>query len=129
MRDVRERALARLEAPAAAVEAPAAPSPRAYDDAQRLLERVREMVQDAARKGERLSAAGERASRAAERLARRVGEESSEAQALVVRMTPRAPAGGPVTPSSRELRLLDDRIEAPPQAGAATEAEQRREET
>jgi hypothetical protein len=107
MRVAREQAAGRLgEAPAAT---PA--SPRALDDAQRLLERVREMVQDATRKGERLSAAGERASRAAERLSRRVAEESTEAQALVVRMMPVGAA--PAAPA-RELRLL----EGEPEAGA-----------
>lgn len=101
MRDARARALARLEAVAAAPPAPA--SARSLDDAQRLLERVREMVQDAARKGERLSAAGERASRAAERLARRVDEESSETQALLARLSPIEA----VAPPAR-LELLDD---------------------
>jgi methyl-accepting chemotaxis protein len=104
MRDARERALEKLDKPAAT---PAAHSnPRAYDDSQRLLERVLEMVQDATRKGERLSAAGERASRAAERLARRVAEESLEAQALVVRMMPVGGAEAAQSPS-RELRLLE----------------------
>lgn len=105
MRGAREQAMDKLGEAAAP---PAAPqSPRSYDDSQRLLERVREMVQDATRKGERLSAAGERSSRAAERLARRVAEESSEVQALVVRMLP---VGGPASPAppAHELRLLED---------------------
>ena len=102
MRGARELAFLKLGEP---VAPPAtAPNPRAYDDSQRLLERVREMVQDAASKGERLSAAGERASRAADRLQRRVAEESSEAQALVVRMEP----VGLAAPAAHELRLLDD---------------------
>jgi len=108
MREARERALARLEAPEAApAVAPVAAGTRAHDDAQRLLERVREMVQDAARKGERLSQAGERASRAAERLARRVEEEAAEGEALALRLAPissttmNAPLPAPV-----ELRLL-----------------------
>ena len=88
MRGVRERALAKLEALPEAVATAAPVTSRSYDDAQRLLERVREMVQDAARKGERLSAAGERASRAAERLTRRLEDEGSEAEALVLRLTP-----------------------------------------
>ncbi len=109
MRGARERALARFEAPAAPAM-PAAPAGgRALDDAQRLLERVREMVQDAARKGERLSQAGERASRAAERLARRVDEEAAEAEALSLRLAP--PAGPaeetPMAPAI-ELRLLHE---------------------
>ena len=111
MRGARERAMEHLAESGAAPAAP--PSPRAYDDSQRLLERVREMVQDATRKGERLSAAGERSSRAAERLARRVAEESSEAQALVVRMTPVGAAAVPAPPAppappAHELRLLEE---------------------
>jgi hypothetical protein len=114
MHGAREQALEKLgagDAPAAAPQ-----GPRAYDDSLRLLERVREMVQDATRKGERLSAAGERSSRAAERLARRVAEESSEAQALVVRLTP---VGAPASPAppAHELRLLEDALdEAAPAA-------------
>ncbi|HTR97756.1 MAG TPA: hypothetical protein VMH61_07610 [Candidatus Acidoferrales bacterium] len=105
MQMARAQAAERLEA------APAPPAPAEalrLGDAQRLLERVREMVQDAARKGERLSAAGERASRAAERLARRVGEEAAEAHALVVRLEP--VGGAPAEPSaatSASLRLLE----------------------
>jgi hypothetical protein len=106
MKAAREQALTRLEA------LPVTPVPgvaglRAYDDAQRLHERVREMVQDAARKGERLSAAGERASRAAERLSRRVDEGAVDAEALVVRLAPvgAAEAPEPTKPSSG-LHLL-----------------------
>lgn len=112
MRDARTRALSRLEAPEAARAPAAAPPARAHDDAQRLLERVREMIQDAARKGERLSQAGERSSRAAERLARRVDEESAESEALALRLAP-SPAPVPDTPlvPAIELRLLED---APP---------------
>lgn len=106
MRDARVRALARLESAAAAPVA--APAARALDDAQRLLERVREMVQDAARKGERLSAAGESSSRSAERLARRLENEAAEADALHVRLSPvKAPepaAGGTIAAA---LRLFD----------------------
>ena len=105
MHEARERASARLES-RPATTAPAAGT-RAYDDATRLLERVREMVQDAARKGERLSAAGERASRAAERLSRRVGDESAEAQALSARLAPVGDVGVRAEPPApRELRLL-----------------------
>ena len=105
MKSAREQALVRLEA------LPAAPAPgvaglRAYDDAQRLHERVREMVQDAARKGERLSAAGERASRAAERLSRRVDEGAVDAEALIVRL---APVGAALTPQHASgLHLLTE---------------------
>ncbi len=106
MHEARGRAATRLEARATA-PAPAAGG-RGWDDAQRLLERVREMVQDAARKGERLSAAGERASRAAERLARRVNEESAEAYALAVRLQPVGPEASSPTPDAPDLRLLGD---------------------
>jgi hypothetical protein len=118
MRGARELAFEKLGAPLAVPAAPSvAPNPRAYDDSQRLLERVREMVQDAASKGERLSAAGERASRAAERLARRVAEESLEAQALVVRMSPVGAAAPAGVPPAHELRLLDDERGELPDAG------------
>ena len=115
MHAARERALARLEERTPA--APALAGSRAYDDSQRLLERVREMVQDAARKGERLSAAGERASRAAERLSRRVNEETSEAQALALRLQPVGAAATHVAPApeARELWLL-------PGSGIASDA-------
>ncbi len=120
MREARERALARLEAPE---PAPAASAPadggRALDDAQRLLERVREMVQDAARKGERLSQSGERASRAAERLARRIDDEAAESEALAVRLAP--PDAPPVVAAAPALRLLDDEPEAAADAAAADE--------
>lgn len=104
MREARERAAARLEA---RVSATPAAGTRAYDDATRLLERVREMVQDAARKGERLSAAGERASRAAERLSRRVNEETSEAEALALRLAPPGEAPAAAAPA-RALRLVEE---------------------
>lgn len=106
MQGVRARALAKLDALPEPMTLPAF-SNRDQDDAQRLLERVREMVQDAARKGERLSAAGERASRAAERLTRRLDEEGAEADALVLRLTP---IGRPVPPASAApgLRLISE---------------------
>jgi len=105
MGGVRERALAKLEALPEAAATPAPVNSRSYDDAQRLLERVREMVQDAARKGERLSAAGERASRAAERLTRRLDDEGSEAEALVLRLTPVHTRALPPVPTPG-LRLI-----------------------
>jgi methyl-accepting chemotaxis protein len=116
MREARERALARLEPPAAAAAPDPAPAPaalaRAHDDVQRLFERVREMVQDAARKGERLSLAGERASRAAERLARRIDEEAAESEALAVRLSPASPV--PAVPIvTGGLRLFGGTSEAP----------------
>jgi ABC-type transporter Mla subunit MlaD len=121
MQGARERAATRLE------EKPAAPAPanaaRAVDDAQRLLERVREMVQDAARKGERLSAAGERASRAAERLARRIGEETGESQALAMRLRPVGAEPGRPAAESRELRLLEERPEENAERAANESAE------
>lgn len=130
MREARERAIVRLDTAAAPPAAPAAPAPpappRALDDAQRLLERVREMVQDAARKGERLSAAGERASRAAERLARRLDDEVSEAEALVVRL---APVGdtAPVVhgPAPARLELLDTAAAEEPEPGDRAGTEER----
>ncbi len=111
MRTVRERALARLED----VPAPAPPvaerrpggERRAWDDAQRLLERVREMVQDAASKGERLSAAGERASRAAERLARRLEEEARDSEALATRLTPVGESPAADAAAAPGLRVLE----------------------
>jgi hypothetical protein len=130
MHAARERAMTRLEERAPAVAA--ASGTRAFDDAQRLLERVREMVQDAARKGERLSAAGERASRAAERLSRRVGEESTEAQALAVRLQPMGAEAAAVTPPAepRELWLLPGSTHeaARPSAGEAPGDARREEE-
>ncbi|MEO5987610.1 MAG: hypothetical protein ABIU54_09150 [Candidatus Eisenbacteria bacterium] len=112
MRGVRERALAKLDAlPETAASVPMAS--RTYDDAQRLLERVREMVQDAARKGERLSAAGERASRAAERLTRRLDEEGVELDALVVRLTP-VGVRAAFSTSGPGLRLIAEERSAEP---------------
>jgi methyl-accepting chemotaxis protein len=84
MRDAREQAMARMDAPAAPAGAPA---PRNADHA-RLVARVLEMVQDAIRKGERVSTASERASSVAERLARRLDGNASDAEALVVRLAP-----------------------------------------
>jgi hypothetical protein len=122
MHAARERAVTRLEERAPAVTP--ASGTRAYDDAQRLLERVREMVQDAARKGERLSAAGERASRAAERLSRRVSEESTEAQALAMRLQPvGTDAGGAARVAEpHELRLIPETPKAGSAPGEASDA-------
>lgn len=123
MRGVRERALARLEPTAAEPEAVIERRPgadrRAWDDAVRLMERVREMVQDGAKKGERLSAAGERASRAAERLARRLEDETREAEALAVRLEP----VGEGDPSRGALHTPGLRVieASPPTAEAADE--------
>jgi hypothetical protein len=129
MKDAREHAAAQLEGTSVAG---AVSGQRSTADAQRLLERVREMVQDAARKGERLSAAGERASRAAERLSRRVSEESAEAQALTVRLSPvgSGTRGARVDSPSRELRLLEgeSRREADAAAEGDAAADEAREE-
>ncbi len=137
MRGVRERALAKLDALPQSTVPASAVSPRAYDDAERLLERVREMVQDAARKGERLSAAGERASRAAERLTRRLDDEGAEVEALIVRLTP-VGTRAPSPPPSLGLRLIaeergvDSFIETPAddaiEADTAEEGPAREEE-
>ena len=105
MREARERAIARMEAPAAAParpSAPAAPAP----DVQRLVERVLEMVRDASAKGERVSNASERASSSAEKLVRRLEGNASDADALVVRLAPVGEAL-PATPPAPELWLVD----------------------
>src|SRR5499427_1468979 len=105
MREAREHALAKLEAPISA-PAPAAPAlPGA--EARRLLERVLEMVKDASAKGERVSTASERASSVAERLARRLDGSASDAEALVVRL---APVGEPVALPTPDLRLIDEEL-------------------
>jgi methyl-accepting chemotaxis protein len=115
MRAARERAIARFEAPA---PAPAVPTPA--PDVRRLVERVLEMVQDATRKSERVSNASERASSTAERLARRLEAQSSDADALVVRL---APVGeSPALPAAPPpgLRLVDDDTEDEnPESGGA----------
>ncbi len=103
MREARERAIARMEAPVPA--RPAAPA-TAAPDVQRLVERVLEMVRDASAKGERVSNASERASSTAERLMRRLEGNASDADALVVRL---APVGEPLphVVSAHGLRLVD----------------------
>jgi hypothetical protein len=119
MRDVRGRVSAILsEAPAE--PAVAATGSRVPEDADRLMDRVREMIQDATSKGERLSAAGERSSRAAQRLVRRLEEHGREFDGLIVRLAassalpeePRADEpderGAPETP----LRLLERDVTA-----------------
>lgn len=125
MAAARARALQRLEG--AGVTTPAPGRERAYDDAQRLLERVREMVQDAARKGERLSAAGERTSRAAERLSRRVETEAGEAAAMHVRLTPVGDAASAAPPAAG-LRLMSVETAAEPSAIAPPARPSREEE-
>jgi hypothetical protein len=119
MKQAREQAMARMDAPAAP---PAAPAPR-NADTTRLIERVLEMVQDAIRKGERVSTASEHASSVAERLARRLDGNASDAEALVVRL---APVGEPEpyetqppgdAPGAPGLRLVD--AIAPPADAAA----------
>lgn len=106
MSDVRGRVAARLQSAAESLSAAPAPSaPRAGEDANRLMDRVREMVQDATRKGERLSAAGERSSRAAQRLVRRLEEQLREFEGLAVRL-----GGVPAAESVSEtpLRLISE---------------------
>ena len=123
MREARERAIARMEAPALARPAAAtAPAP----DVQRLVERVLEMVRDAGTKGERVSTASERASSTAERLMRRLEGNVSDADALVVRLAPVGEALPPA-PLAPELRLVDpdDADERPEEPGAAPREEER----
>lgn len=110
MAGVRSRIADRLNLAMAALAAEPAPAPatRAFDDARRLMERVREMIQDAMRKGERLSAAGERSSRAAQRLVHRLDDETREIEGLAVRLGA-APAGpSPAAETSAPLRLVSD---------------------
>jgi hypothetical protein len=107
MREARERAIARMEAPVPArPAAPVTPAP----DVQRLIERVLEMVRDASAKGERVSNASERASSTAERLMRRIEGNVSDAEALVVRLAPIGDALPPAAPAPAPapgLRLVD----------------------
>ncbi len=106
MREARERAMTRMEAPLP----PSAPAPAAAGrgaDTQRLVERVLEMVQDASAKGERVSTASERASSVAERLARRLEGNASDAEALVVRLAPVGEATELEVMDAPELRLVD----------------------
>jgi methyl-accepting chemotaxis protein len=107
MREARERAIARLEAPVPAPAKPAASAAPA-PDVQRLVERVLEMVRDAITKGERVSTASERASSTAEKLMRRLEGNVSDADALVVRLAPVGEAL-PLSPPAPalELRLVD----------------------
>jgi len=108
MRQARERALARMAPAPALPAAPAAPAPGPAVDTRRLVERVLEMVQDAMRKGERVSTAGERASSAAERLARRLDANASDAEALVVRLTPVGEQGEAEARPVIGLQLVDE---------------------
>jgi hypothetical protein len=118
MKDAREQAMARMDAPTAPATAVA---PR-NADTTRLIERVLEMVQDAIRKGERVSTASERASSVAERLARRLDSNASDAEALVVRLAPvgepevyeaSAPADAPGTPGLRLVDPIETAADAP----------------
>jgi len=129
MRQVRSRVAERLER----VPAPSAvpvPVRRVSDDAERLLERMREMIQDATQKGERLSAAGERVSRAADRLVRDLEDEGGELGGLEVRLAPPDPLGDadtaastgdpdlvPTAPRMPGLRLLGQEHVLPPDEG------------
>ena len=122
MREVRARAVQRLEAVPSPGAPHALPAGRRWEDAQHLLERVREMVQDAARKGERLSAAGERSSRAAERLARRLEEDVHEADALAMRLAPVGREHDDTEPGAERspgLRVLDAEPGAHDESGDA----------
>jgi hypothetical protein len=125
MREARERAIARMEAPVPARPATTVtPAP----DVQRLVERVLEMVRDASTKGERVSNASERASSIAERLMRRLEGNASDADALVERLVPVGEAIPPASPAiAPELRLVDpadaeDRHDEP---GASPRKEER----
>jgi hypothetical protein len=124
MREARERAIARMEAPVPARPAAITPAP----DVQRLVERVLEMVRDASTKGERVSNASERASSIAERLMRRLEGNASDADALVERLVPVGEAIPPATPAiTHELRLVDpaDADDRPDEPGASPREEER----
>ena len=124
MREARERAIARMEAPVPARPAAVTPAP----DVQRLVERVLEMVRDASTKGERVSNASERASSIAERLMRRLEGNASDADALVERLVPVGEAIPPATPAiTHELRLVDpaDADDRPDEPGASRREEER----
>jgi hypothetical protein len=128
MRAVRARVAERLDrVPRPSTETPPR---RMADDAERLLERMREMIQDATQKGERLSAAGERVSRAADRLVRDLEDEGRELSGLEVRLAPPdaavdADRGGsagdpdvaPPAPRTLGLRLLGQENVLPPDQG------------
>ncbi len=129
MRAVRGRVAERLDrVPRPSLEP--TPTGRIADDAERLLERMREMIQDATQKGERLSAAGERVSRAADRLLRGLEDETRELAGLEVRLAPpdatldvdRGGSAGdpdvaPNAPRALGLRLLGQEHVLPPQDG------------
>lgn len=104
-RDVEQRVIAatgRMDAVRrSAAERLAAPAPESESDpvlrrlpeeAERLVERLRDLVLEAASTGERLSAAGERSSTSAERLVRRLGDTVGDLEGLVVRLS--APEAG-----------------------------------
>ena len=125
MREARERAIARMEAPVPArPAATVTPAP----DVQRLVERVLEMVRDASTKGERVSNASERASSIAERLMRRLEGNASDADALVERLVPVGEALPPASPAiAPELRLVDpaDAADRHDEPGASPRKEER----
>ncbi len=122
MREARESALARMDAP---LPVPAAAAAARGADTQRLLERVLEMVQDAMRKGERVSTASERASSVAERVARRLDASCSDAEALVVRLLPVGEASEVDSPPASGLKLVDAASAPDDVSGETTEREER----
>jgi hypothetical protein len=133
MRAAREQALARMAVPAEAVATAPAQTPGGSPgpDVRRLIERVLEMVQDAGAKSERVSTASERASSVAERLARRLEANSSDAEALVVRLAPVGETGaiGSIgTSASPELQLVEDDEPHAPELGEPERKPRRGEE-
>ncbi len=96
MRAVRRRVAEKLEA------MPVAPTGSPPQEAQRLLERVREMIQDANQKGERIASVGERVSRSSERILKELEEEGSELEGLAVRLGPPALQPPGSTPSGSD---------------------------
>ena len=130
MRAAREQALARMAVPAEAVAAAPAQTPGASPgpDVRRLIERVLEMVQDAGAKSERVSTASERASSVAERLARRLEANSSDAEALVVRLAPVGETGATGSSASPDLQLVEDDEPHAPELGEPERKPRRGEE-
>jgi methyl-accepting chemotaxis protein len=90
---VRRSAAERLAAPTPEREADA--ERRLPEEAERLVERLRDLVLEAAATGERLSAAGERSSTSAERLVRRLADAVGDLEGLVVRLSPPEPGRAP----------------------------------
>jgi hypothetical protein len=93
-----------------------------------LIERVLEMVQDAGAKSERVSTASERASSVAERLARRLEANSSDAEALVVRLAPVGETGAIGSSASPDLQLVEDDEPHAPELGEPERKPRRGEE-